>query len=407
MEASTYLWTNASASEYVNNVSASTQSLSEEEEDSYAELLFDIERYLWLYVAPTIIVIGTVGNIFSLITLQATKFRGTAVSFTLSSLAIVDTLVLYTSLLRFWIIYLADLDVRTLSIPVCKVHIFFSRFFIHLSSWILVQVTVERAVFVFLPTKAWHICSKNRAVISWLVLASVLLMVNARYFWTHTVIETRLTNLGLHELELDSRYHGYDSNVPSQLCHLQSGVAGKSDNLWSWLDLVFISAVPFVIICGINAAVICRLVGRQRQLVTNRQRWSSVTKMLVVVSIVFLLTTLPSAIYFVGHWDWFAMPLTARTEAEMGVTHAVVTLVLYSNNATNFWLYVISGRSFRKALAKTLCGPPVPRFRDSDRQSRRGAISHIQIDINIFSNENADVPRSEEDTSPSVNVTMM
>jgi hypothetical protein len=76
------------------------------------------------YSPPFLIVMATVGNIMSVITLQHPTFRKSSTSFMLSALAIVDALMVVTGCTRQWLRFTFDLDVRLLSPFGCNLHIF-------------------------------------------------------------------------------------------------------------------------------------------------------------------------------------------------------------------------------------------------------------------------------------------
>jgi hypothetical protein len=76
------------------------------------------------YAPPFLIVMATVGNILSVIVLQHPTFRKSSTSFILSALAIVDLLIVHTGLMRQWLIYQFNIDVRLFSSFSCKFHIF-------------------------------------------------------------------------------------------------------------------------------------------------------------------------------------------------------------------------------------------------------------------------------------------
>jgi len=117
-----------------------------------------IATWLWVYVAPSLLLIGTCGNVLSLAVLRGCmSFRKSSVGFTLSVLAIVDTGVLYVPLLRQWVLYMTDytLDLRKIGGSCgCKLHFFLSYFLSQLSSWTVIVVTVERTMFVAMPIVA-------------------------------------------------------------------------------------------------------------------------------------------------------------------------------------------------------------------------------------------------------------
>ena len=73
--------------------------------------------------------------------------------------------------------------------------------------------------------------------------------------------------------------------------------------------------------------------------------------MLLGVSVVFLLTTAPSALYFLALRDWpTAAPTDAQGLAKLRLVFAATNIVYYINNAVNFLLYCLTGSRFRRAM---------------------------------------------------------
>jgi len=80
------------------------------------------------YAPPIIIVLATVGNTLSVITLQNAMFHKSSTSFILSALALADMLMVDTGLLRFWIVFQFDIDVRAMTSLGCKWHVMFTYY---------------------------------------------------------------------------------------------------------------------------------------------------------------------------------------------------------------------------------------------------------------------------------------
>ncbi|KAK2152835.1 hypothetical protein LSH36_316g02010 [Paralvinella palmiformis] len=116
----------------------------------------DVHDVIFTYVAPVLILMGTIGNIISVVVLQGRFFRRAPSVFILSALSLTDTGVLLCGLMRHWIKALTQnkLNIRNLSQASCPIHFFFTYFLSHLSSWSLALLTVERMSSVRWPFKA-------------------------------------------------------------------------------------------------------------------------------------------------------------------------------------------------------------------------------------------------------------
>ena len=122
-----------------------------------------IYTLLFTYVSPIIIILGTIGNVLTLVVLQSRYYRNSPSTFILSALALTDTGVLLCGLMRHWINNITnyELDIRTLTRGTCWIHIYFTYLLPQLSSWSLALLTVERMASVMWPFKAKQLFSKR------------------------------------------------------------------------------------------------------------------------------------------------------------------------------------------------------------------------------------------------------
>ena len=90
----------------------------------------DITNTLWGDVPPYIIAIGTFGNAMSIVVLLRKNMRRPKVAVYLVSLAIADTLVLWTGLLYHWIRHKYKYDIRSEGNFGCRVTVFITANYI-------------------------------------------------------------------------------------------------------------------------------------------------------------------------------------------------------------------------------------------------------------------------------------
>ena len=126
----------------------------------------EMANAIWSWVSPIILILGTIGNILSAYIMSQKPLRRSVTALYLSVLAVVDTLVLYTGLLRYWIKAISGVDIRNQSQLTCRLHAFLVYWFTDLAVWIIVIVTLERFINVQYPHKARIYCNKMTAVIS-------------------------------------------------------------------------------------------------------------------------------------------------------------------------------------------------------------------------------------------------
>ena len=306
---------------------------------------------MFLWVSPFLIILGTVGNVITFITLRNPLYKNSSTGFLLSCLAVVDTGMLNTGLLRHWIRMITDnwIDVRALTLGSCKVHYFFTYYLKMVSPMTVTLMTMERVISVVWPLKVKEICSRRRIKIVWFSLAIFLVIANGHGFWTMDIF-------------YEERPHeGNIYNVT--YCHNTEVTEYFHRGAWYWIDGTLSNFIPIILIFGGNFIIIYKIVSARRNRESDMKvkaketgSTTGTTIMLLVVSIIFLLTTTPACFYFlgVGNLGWWPLS-TAEDIAKVYLAYATVNLLFYVNNAVNFLLYCLSGSRFRRALMSTIC----------------------------------------------------
>jgi hypothetical protein len=272
---------------------------------------------LVVYGSPLLIFPGMLGNLLCLVVLQFRFYRRTSFGFLLSALAAADIGVLLTVLLRIWLYHVADLDVRLSSRVACKVHVFFTYFFPQLSSWMIVLVSVERSLSV---TCFQRFVTFPNAVIAW-IITSVCIV----FICIYPSIEYSLETLFL-DLKTCLPHDNHEA----------------FSSAFSWVDFVFVVLVPLAIIIVCNGFLVHRRLKSGRAMSTK-------TAMLLSVAMVFVLTTIPRSVYFLG------LPWSDVEEDGQALFYDACILIYNFSNAVNFILYCVSSRRFREEIRTLLC----------------------------------------------------
>lgn len=90
------------------------------------------------------IIFGTIGNLLTLLVLCKQRMRKHSTFTYLTILSLCDTLVLYFGLFRDYLVYKYKIDVD--GDYLCKFHVFFFYFVLHMASWLLVAVNIDRLI---------------------------------------------------------------------------------------------------------------------------------------------------------------------------------------------------------------------------------------------------------------------
>ncbi len=305
-----------------------------------------IAAALWLYVSPIIIIVGILGNFMSVIVMSLKQLRGSVTSLFLMVLSITDTLVLLSGLLRQWILSLADLDVRTLSLAGCRFHIFTVYWSTQFAAWVLTAVTIERFISVVFPHQAKSIVTKRSAVLVLIIVAVVLFCINAHTFETSSLLYIPWHNqtyvLCFHDIDR------FDHFIRNQ---------------WPWIDFTVFCIIPFVLIFFGNLGISVRLLRSHfmKTLTTAKSvKMTNMTVILMAVSVYFLIAILPIQIFLTIQGIWVGKPLHPHYAAQIQLYWAISNMLLYSNNAINFFLYILTSPRFRKLLIGLFVKDGVP-----------------------------------------------
>ncbi|XP_064609469.1 probable G-protein coupled receptor 139 [Liolophura sinensis] len=306
---------------------------------------------LWKVCSPILILLGTFGNIVTIVVLCRKSMWKISSSPYLVVLGVADIVVLYTGLLRQWLRYVADIDIRELSPVVCKLHIFSVYTTVDFSVWILVAVSVERFIFVCFPFKAKRVCTRRRAMISLALILLALVILNSHHFY------------GFGSVYNEPSFNDTESPVLISYCeYLFDDYGTFYQEIWPWIDLSVFSMVPFCIIVVCNISLITKIV---RSRFSNkvaptdgegqkRVKSSSMTVLLISLNTLFLVTTAPISIYLIGYPEW-ARTASYDEDIQLTLWWAIVNQLMYLNNSVNFLFYCISGPTFRREL-KFMCG---------------------------------------------------
>ncbi len=275
-------------------------------------------------------------------------FRGTPYSYLIISLAITDTLRLWIELPRQWLKYLYGFDLRTMYIVTCKLQYYFETVMICTGAWILVIITLFRAVSIWKPHKAKLICTSRKAialVVSSFIIHIICLLYIPLKFYSWMVVERR--------------------GVLVSTCRKNENLSYNEHNAMRWYIVIASSFLPFLCLILGNVYIIAKVTRakfkRQQastQISINRRpkRDHSMTVTLILISLLFLITTSPFMILklfefggaFLGKRDRIFI-------SKYRIWRSAALLFNYVNNVANIFCYWISGTLFRKELKALLC----------------------------------------------------
>ncbi|CAH1786278.1 unnamed protein product, partial [Owenia fusiformis] len=239
----------------------------------------ETQRKIWNYWSPLIIVFGTFGNALSLCVLGRKKMRSRTTSVYLIALACVDMGALWMGLVPHWLNYI-NTDIQPYGTSSgCKILTFLLYVCVHLSAWILVTVTIERIIAVFIPLKAKSLCEIKVSFISLLVLILGIICLNLNILWIYDIDDEKCTFTGQYQ-------------------HFWS-------QQWVWVDGIIATYLPFTIMIISNFAIIGKLILRNKMGIGAKKKLTSMTLTLLLCNFTFIGCTLPIVLLMSFKDKWY------------------------------------------------------------------------------------------------------
>lgn len=307
-----------------------------------------------LYLIPAIIAIGLLGNFLSILVFSGTYLRRMSSSVYLTALAVTDIVFLLIILVT----WLSNFDVVLVHTHVwCQLFVYLTYVTSFLSVWYVVCFTVERHLTVCFPLKRQIICQPRRSKIVVGVLAGVAMILYSFALWTSNVdFVYDQPTCGVH----DEKYYDIVTNI------------NNADTL-----ITLVLPAVIITVCNIRISYALSKFYRSYQAVHVVARSNSttgslrsttgpalysnssynrfqmrVTKMLLLVSSVFLLCNIPSHAIRVYAFSRMTLDDEFRPTHRLLLVQRLAMLLYYTGFSSNFILYNISGRTFRRAFVR-------------------------------------------------------
>ena len=299
--------------------------------------MLDSVRKVWLFVPPICILVGTVGNILTLITVTSKSTKKNSFIVYLGALAVGDTASLYFVVVNSWLFYAFDIDIMLNDIS-CRILGFLYYACTWLSSLLVATLSTDRMVCSCFPHKRDTFGTPKSAFIIISIVLAFVLVINAHELYGFTLV----------------------SEENDTLCdYVDSSYASFFENYFTLMDTTIYFALPSIIIVVTNTLTIRAVIiatkeisqmtnletvrGRIR---TNRQ----MTITAILVSGTFVLLISPIGIYLIVRAYVYGAETFYMSNDTDSVIVAITENLSYFNFAINFFLYSITGRRFRQDL---------------------------------------------------------
>ena len=333
------------------NISVTTEAGVNTSEAVSLDSFIQYRVSLWLtyYVTPIIIILGTFGNVMTIVIMRRTSTGDSVTNILFTALAITDLISLHSTALISWMQYTFNWTFQNISSVSCKFHVWISTGSGTVGAWILVLLTFHRAMAVVWPHRVNVLCNRRKIYVAIGVITVFLSLLYSHYIYGF-------------DLVLRNNSTGPDCYyVSAEYLHFV-------DSVFTYIELLVFSVVPFSCLALSNSVLVWKLTvsvrearqrltpGNTEQFETRNKAANSVTLTVIIVSLIFIILTLPNGLYLTVFWALFD-DQTLRGIAEGYLYNTIIFLMLYCNMAVNFYLYCLTGRRFRQESYNILrCG---------------------------------------------------
>ena len=313
-----------------------------------------------------ILTFGLIGNILILLVFSKKLRKRNSNAFCFCMLAISDILALIFMLLRA----LLKTEILNNLNASCKAIKFLYHFFLQISSWCLVLLTLDRLVavtFIF-KYKTW--CKKFHALkvfIGIIILVLILnlhllIFVNAFEKVPTTTLFEPSNNPAKHRLTSKHRLTTSNSILKTSFT---CNVSIENHPIyfkylyrnWDIFHAIIYGGLPFTLILTANCIIIFKLIKMQKTSSKylsddkNNEEDSTIksyqlTIMLLTVAFTFLVLTTPISIYMAFIYDKITHVRTSKRE----FIKVMLRYLGYVNNAINFYVYFLTSTEFRREI---------------------------------------------------------
>ncbi|CAH1170056.1 unnamed protein product [Phaedon cochleariae] len=290
-----------------------------------------------LYFTPLLCLTGLTGNSFTVFIFCNTKMNKVSSSYYLAALAVNDNMFL-VSLFLVWLEALGwDLFNRP---GLCQSMVYLAGICSFLNIWLVVAFTLERYIAVKYPFLRTTLCTTRRAKIAVAVLTAISILAQSPLlvFSNTVVMEDNAT-----------------------VCTINEEWTSAA-TIFNYVDFATTFLLPVAMVVFLNVSIgktLIRVSVARKMLTNERQKIcalkyqisrNNVTKMLLVVSTVFLCLNFPSYVMRILTYLLQFELMEIEDIEKFSIIQQWCLQLFYTNFGINFFLYCISGQNFRRAL---------------------------------------------------------
>ena len=302
---------------------------------------FQLHLIINRYFLPCLLIIGTAGNIISLVVLSRPNNLKHSTARFMLVLAVSDLLSLWLVISYKWIDSMYGINIRDYSVVMCKLHMTLVYTIGQISMLLIVALNIERAIALNMPLQIKSYCNLRNANSTIRAIPFISLVFSGHMFYAISINE-------------------------NEKCSLNQAIY----NQWIWwifralhafvLGFISIVIVFFVNICICSKLVKnkCRKYGKKTNAIEGQAYKGKMSKIfltLSLVTILFVICYTPIGIYSLTYSGEQMDHGNSHEDAQILLYFTVSSSLTLVNNVFNFFIYFLRGTKFRKEARNIFC----------------------------------------------------
>ena len=306
------------------------QNITEHFNSSFVPAVSEVRTAIEAYLLPTICTIGLISNTLALVTFLQKPLRNKSCCLYLAGRSISDNGFLGT-LFLIWISGKLQLGLGSI-LGICQVILFLTYVCGCISVWLVVCVTAENYIRICHPLLVQRLCTTKCAKVIMFVLTLVTLAIYNFPLWI------------------------------SQPDCSPNGAYIEITQAFIYTDTLITLVIPVILMAGLLASILCSLFGslglrRKYTTPTAQQRGpnllAKVTKMLLAVSVIFLIMNLPSHVIRLQILINSFLPGYQDATYFEGLAQTITYQIYYLSLGINLLVYLAFGEQFREVFKQS------------------------------------------------------
>ncbi|VDH93284.1 G protein-coupled receptor 139 [Mytilus galloprovincialis] len=282
------------------------------------------EHVVNTYVPPVLIILGTFGNVCTLLVMRTRPFRHYPIGFYISAYALTSLLTLYLFLGSEWVALVAEKpSIDSQADWICRLWQFVSRVVTYSSIWFVVSMTIDRYITIWHRKKSSKICTLFMAKFATISIFIGLIVVSVHAMWTYELMD------GCFFFHNDDDLHVV---------------------IWPWMSASCYSFIPLALIITFDILIFMGLGIRNVPDETDNEMTPMVlTHATLVLSMFYFLLVLPPTVINIVDQtyppSWLQQP---HFRLQLAKARVIGHYMAWTNTVIVFYICILFSQTFRK-----------------------------------------------------------